>query len=124
MNKNLQNELEQKLRKEKTALERDLAQFAERDPQNPENWDAKFPSLNDSGASYSDAALEESAEEITEYETRREEEHALEKRLKEVNDALKLMDSGTYGVCAKCSKEISEERLAANPAAASHTECE
>lgn len=124
MDTNFQNELEQKLRAEKAALERDLAQFAERDPQNPENWDAKFPSFDTAGASYSDEALEESADEITEYETRREEEHALEERLKEVNDALKRMESGTYGICAKCGKEISEERLRANPAAASHTECE
>lgn len=124
MDKNLQKELEQKLREEKAALERDLSQFAARDPKNPENWDAKFPVLDDSGASYSDEALETSAEEITEYETRREEEHALESRLKEANDALKRMERGAYGVCAKCGKEISEERLRANPAAAGHTECE
>lgn len=123
MDKNFQNELEQKLREEKAALERDLGQFAARDPKNPENWDAKFPSLDDSGASYSDDALETSAEEITEYETRREEEHAFESRLKEVNDALARLQNGTYGVCIKCGKEISEERLRANPAAASHMEC-
>lgn len=123
MDKNFQNEFEKKLREEKADLERDLGLFAAHDPQNPENWDAKFPSFDTAGASYSDEALEENADEITEYETRLEEEHALESRLKEVNDALKRMDGGTYGVCAKCGKEISEERLRANPAASAHTEC-
>ncbi len=40
-----------------------------------------------------------------------------EKHLHELNEALKRMDNATYGVCAKCGKEIPFERLEAMPTA-------
>ena len=40
----------------------------------------------------------------------------LEERLKEVNDALVRIESGTYGKCSKCGKQIEPEKLEANPA--------
>jgi len=47
----------------------------------------------------------------------------LEERLKEVVDALKKIEEGTYGVCAKCGKKIEEEKLEANPAATTCMAC-
>ena len=41
----------------------------------------------------------------------------LELRLKDVNNALGQIESGTYGICKVCGEEIPEERLKANPAA-------
>jgi DnaK suppressor protein len=42
----------------------------------------------------------------------------LETRLKEINAALSRMKKGTFGICAECGKPIDEDRLEANPAAA------
>ena len=35
--------------------------------------------------------------------------------VREIDDALRMLDEGTYGTCARCGKEIPEERLAAIP---------
>jgi len=39
-----------------------------------------------------------------------------EKELRRVNEALERMDAGTYGLCVRCGKPISYERLEALPA--------
>lgn len=41
----------------------------------------------------------------------------LESRLKDVKDAAKKIDEGTYGICEKGGEEIDFDRLEANPAA-------
>jgi DnaK suppressor protein len=38
-----------------------------------------------------------------------------EQVLAEINAALKRIEDGTYGICAKCGKEIAPERLEAYP---------
>ncbi|XVV08287.1 TraR/DksA family transcriptional regulator [Actinoplanes sp. CA-131856] len=40
---------------------------------------------------------------------------AARERLAEVDDALRRVDEGTYGVCERCGKPIAAERLAARP---------
>ena len=39
----------------------------------------------------------------------------LENQIKEVDDALKRIKEGTYGICANCGKAINPERLEALP---------
>ncbi len=41
----------------------------------------------------------------------------VEAELQEVEQALRRLDEGTYGLCEACGKPISEERLEAQPAA-------
>jgi DnaK suppressor protein len=41
---------------------------------------------------------------------------SLRDTLHEVQEALKRMDAGTYGVCQRCGKPVAEERLEALPA--------
>lgn len=41
-------------------------------------------------------------------------EHA-EKELEEINEALHAIEEGTYGICSKCGRDISFERLQAVP---------
>ena len=41
----------------------------------------------------------------------------LEKRLKDVKDAIQKMETGVYGICEKSGEEIPFDRLEANPAA-------
>ena len=38
-------------------------------------------------------------------------------RLREVGEALRRLDAGTFGVCASCEEDISPKRLAAVPSA-------
>jgi RNA polymerase-binding transcription factor DksA len=40
---------------------------------------------------------------------------AARERIAEVDDALRRVDDGTYGVCESCGRPIAEERLAARP---------
>ncbi|MFW5776492.1 MAG: TraR/DksA family transcriptional regulator [Spirochaetota bacterium] len=47
-----------------------------------------------------------------------------EERLTRVRSALRRFEDGTYGVCAACGGEISEERLKAKPEALLCIECE
>ena len=41
----------------------------------------------------------------------------IEKEYRAVEDALKRLEQGTYGICVICGKEIEKERLEAYPAA-------
>ena len=40
---------------------------------------------------------------------------AQKKELEEINDALKKIDEGTYGICEMCDEPIQEERLKIKP---------
>jgi len=40
---------------------------------------------------------------------------AARERVAEVDDALRRVDAGTYGVCERCAQPIGAERLAARP---------
>jgi DnaK suppressor protein len=48
----------------------------------------------------------------------------LEVSLREVNEALRKFEDGTYGTCADCGKPISERRLRALPEATHCIECQ
>jgi RNA polymerase-binding transcription factor DksA len=69
--------------------------------------------------------IDESATEPDEIADRMEaeEEHSSEKatllaRKNEIVAAIGRMDTGTYGFCEECGEKIEEDRLEANPAAA------
>ncbi len=69
--------------------------------------------------------IDESATEPDEIADRMEaeEEHSSEKatlltRKNEITAAIGRIDAGTYGFCEECGEKIEEDRLEANPAAA------
>ncbi len=62
------------------------------------------------------------ADRFEDFEEKSSEMNALENRLKDVNDALKKIDNGNYGICEVSGKEIEIERLEANPAARTNIE--
>lgn len=103
-------DLKNKLEQEKARLKEILGSFAEKDPVLAGDYDTRFPN---SGEEH----LEEAADEVEEYENKLPAEHILELRLKEVQDALGRMESGTYGNCASCGMELPLDRLSANPEA-------
>lgn len=57
------------------------------------------------------------ADRFEDYEEKSSEMSALENRLKDINDAIKKIDEGKYGMCEVGGEDIEPERLEANPAA-------
>ncbi|MFG1653107.1 TraR/DksA family transcriptional regulator [Micromonospora sp. NPDC049275] len=48
---------------------------------------------------------------------------AARRRLAELDEAVRRVDAGTYGVCERCSRPIPAERLAARPSARTCVAC-
>ena len=48
---------------------------------------------------------------------------AARRRLVDLDDALRRLDDGTYGICAECGKPIPGERLEARPSARTCVGC-
>ena len=116
MDKKLINELKDKLEKERKSIQTELESFASEDPHLKHNWDAKYPSRDESDK-------DEQADEVQEYDNALSLEHSLELKLKDVKSALEKIENGTYGICEKCGKKISEERLLACPEAKTCLKC-
>lgn len=100
------------LKEEEKKLTQELGTVGRINPDNALDWEA---------TAAEDAANlpeeEDRAREISDFENRSAVEFALEKRLNEVRAALKKAESGAYGMCEVCGKEIEEGRLKANAAA-------
>ena len=110
MDQNFINELKLALEKEKNNLTQELRGIATPDKNVKGDWDAKYENMGD--------GWDENAQEVTEYATRVPLEHELEMRLQQVELALKKINENTYGICEMCKLMIDENRLKANPAAA------
>jgi len=106
----------EKLEKEKAQIEASLKSFAKKDRKLPEDWDVRFPEFNG-------GHLEESADEVEEYETLLPIEFNLENRLRDINLALEKIEKGEYGKCEKCQKKIPQERLKIYPEARTCNKC-
>ena len=108
MNKNKQEELKKKLEKNKHLLEENLGRFAKKDTVPEGDWDTIYPKSGGSD-------MEEMADEVEEYSSLIKVEHALEVKLKNINDALLRIEKGEYGFCEKCNDQIEEEKLSVTP---------
>lgn len=113
MEKKLIQKLKETLEKEKKEIEGQLKKFAKKDEKLPGDWDTIFPKYN--GKESGGAALEKAADEVEEYSTLLPIEHSLELRLKNIDLALEKIKKGKYGICEKCQKKISINRLKASP---------
>jgi RNA polymerase-binding transcription factor DksA len=116
MEKKLLDELKGKLEAEKKSLQKELESFASEDPKLKHNWDTKYPNREDGDK-------DEEADEVQEYDNKLSLEYSMELKLKDVNDALDKIKSGTYGICENCGKEIGKERLLACPEAKTCLKC-
>lgn len=112
------SELKTALIKERDLLTKELETIAAPDPNVKDDWDVKHEEWEE-GEITSEEELESgvSVNESDEDMKNKALSDRLELRLKEVNDALKRMSNGTYGICEVCKNPISPERLKANPAA-------
>lgn len=116
MDKNVLEELTLALEKERATLLGELRGIARENPRAPGDWETIYPKF-ETEESGSHASREEEEDEIEEYEGRLAAGKSLESRLLQVTQALERIKKGTYGKCQRCGKEISQDRLQANPAA-------
>ena len=107
-------ELKNKLLAEKTKIEDELSRFA-RPTEIPGDYETKFDDIG--------TDVDENASEVEEYTDNLALENTLEKRLKEIIEALERISGGTFGVCENCKQEIDLERLRAYPAARTCIKC-
>lgn len=114
-------ELKNALEEEHNKLVEELKAIARPSTEIKGDWKANYPQFETTEYG-SHASLNIEADEVEEYEERLAAEQSLETRLLEVNKALERLVKRAYGVCTKCKKEISIERLRANPAAEFDTE--
>ncbi len=108
MKKEQIEELKKKLEENKLSLEESLSRFAKKDSLPEGDWDTVFPHVEGS-------SMEEKADEVEEFSSLLPVEHALEVKLKNINEALKRIADNTYGVCQECGKEISHKKLSIIP---------
>jgi len=116
MDKQFIDKQEEKLKKAKEDLEKQLGSFSQESKVKDGGWDAKMPLYN--------GGAEEEADEVEEFATRLTLNDTLQEELKKVNSALVKIKKGTYGICDKCGKQISVGRLEAYPQADCCSKCQ
>lgn len=105
------NIYKQRLEEEKARLETELKSFAIISSNNPDNWEAV------AGESGMADTRDDVAERFEEMNERKAMEVALEGQLSKVKDALERIETGKFGICSICNKEIESDRLDAIPSA-------
>lgn len=106
------NNIKEKLEKEKKQLKKSLGDVATKDPKAKDDYDAKFKN-------FGDPIFDNTAEaaEVSLYDSNLSVEGNLELKLRDVNEALDRIKKGAFGKCENCSKQIDKARLEANPTA-------
>ena len=117
MDKEILQQLKNKLEENKKILEKELETIAQRDPKVKGDYDTRWP---DFGLHQSP---DESALEVAAYESTLPVEYALEVRLQEINKALEKIKKGRYGQCEICGQQIDVKRLLAMPEAKTCAKC-
>lgn len=111
----LLKEIEARLQKEKTSLEKELAKFATKKPNLPNEYDAFVPQYGDEE--------DDNAREVAEFTTNKPLEMSLENTLRDIDKALLRLSDGTYGTCKYCGQAIGKKRLLARPTSSSCIDC-
>ncbi|MFA5926079.1 MAG: TraR/DksA C4-type zinc finger protein [Parcubacteria group bacterium] len=115
IDKIIQEKLKEKLISEKTRLEETLAATETNKAGTDREYQTSFPEI--------ERDQEQNADEMELYESNLAADETLKSELKKVNSALARMESGTYGYCLNCQKEIPIERLEAYPQAEKCLDC-
>ena len=104
-------EMKQLLLVEKEQVEKELTKFAHPNPQAKDDFDADFPEFGDEE--------DDNVQEVQQYTVNKALEETLEKKLRDVDSALKRIEEGTYGICKYTGEPIDERRLRARPTSSS-----
>ena len=101
---------------DRARVTQELAQFSHR---NPNPGEPEFQ------VDFKDVGTEEgdNAAEAAQYSDNLSMEEELEKSLKDIDGALKMIEAGTYGTCRYCKLPIDERRIAARPTSSSCIQC-
>lgn len=110
---NLQ-ELRAALDAERDSLQDELVMYGKQDETTGE-WEGS--SADETGGNGEESDPTDAADQIEELVVNVPLVADLQKRMREVEAALRRMDEGAYGICEVCGEEIPLERLQANPAA-------
>ena len=105
--------LKNALAEELSLLEQELKSVGRINPENPNDWEPSVSELVTETAE-----LEARASEITDFEERSSIEYELEERYNEIKRALAQIETDAYGICNVCGEAIEDDRILANPAAA------
>lgn len=89
-----------------------------------EQVNAELKNLRDLMQSEVDIEPDEGDAEVFEREKNAALIAVLERRLKDIETALKLIEKGEYGICMRCGKPIEPERLEIKPDATLCVECQ
>ncbi len=108
------NFFKNKLEENKERLETQLSEMGQRNPANPEDWEA-MPT--EAGQNIRITEATEMADTFEEFQNRSAVQAHLEEMLNSVKTALAKIKKGDYGKCEACGNEIEKERLMANPSA-------
>ena len=114
LSKEIVAELQKKLLEEKERIQKELERIG-KSTTTSGDYSTNFNEIGEDE--------DENASEVEEYTDNLSIETNLEKQLKEIIDALKRIEAGTYGKCENCNTEISIERLRAYPAAKTCVNC-
>ncbi len=106
-------EMKKKLKEEKNRLSEELARFPHRAGSH----------LTEEEKGREGESEDESASDVTQFSDDLSLEEELEKALRDVESALKLMERGMYGICKYCKQPIDERRLRARPMSSSCVKC-
>lgn len=108
------NSYKEKLQTEKNTIISELAQIGvKKGVKNPDDWQATPSDID-----VLKADSNEVADRIESYEGNNAILQDLEAQLATIDKALERIENNSYGVCEVCGKEIEEDRLGANAAAA------
>ena len=115
MNEDFLKKIEAKLKEEEARLLLELKKFTQEDKHDKEECQATWPEMGDKD--------DENIAEVAMYSDMLSLEKNLEKRVRDVRDALERIKKGKYGVCKYCKREIQEKRLEARPVSSACIEC-
>ena len=112
-NKTLDN-IKKELSARKSQIVKDLNEMSD-NSEDRKDLKVKFPDFGDKS--------DENAQEIGVYSTNLATEKVLESTLRDIENTLKRISDGTYGVCKYCKKTIDKKRLLARPVASACIDC-
>jgi RNA polymerase-binding protein DksA len=114
LDKEILEELKQKLLEEKKRIEENISKI-EAGKKADREYETAFPEI--------ERDPEENADEMEMYESNLAVDESMREELRKIEAALERLEKGTYGFCLNCQKEIPLERLRAYPQAERCLDC-
>lgn len=115
MDKKILKQIEKKLLERKMVLEEELKQFTQPDKYTQDEYKTVFPQFGDKE--------DENMAEVATFSDNLPLEKNLEDSLRDVNETIKRIKNGTYGICKYCHKPIDSKRLLVRPVSSACVSC-